>query len=87
MANIPIYSWSVIPDDNTQYIYILLEPSNGQSILRDVFLGGNLDFFYELQRQSARGFWKSKGWCYAEDVNRLLLDARIKIEQEDKDIL
>lgn len=87
MANITIYPWFVIPKDKTQYIYIFLEQPNGQRIFRDVFLDGNLDFFYELQKQKCYGFWKSVGWCYAEDVHRLLLDDSIKIEQEDKEIL
>lgn len=87
MANIPIYAWTVAPKDKTQYIYILLEQPDGQHIFKGVFLDGNLDFFYGLQRQKYYGVWKSMGWCYAEDVHKLLLDENVKIEQEDKEIL
>lgn len=87
MANIPIYAWTVVPETPPQYIYIFLEQPDGQRIFRDVFLNGSLDAFYELQRQKYYGLWNSVGWCYAEDVHRLLLDDSIKIEQEDKEIL
>lgn len=86
MANIPIYAWTVTPKDKTQYIYMILEEPDGQKRLRDVFLDGSLDFFYELQRQNSYGYWESLGWCYAEDVHKLLLDES-RIEQEDKEIL
>lgn len=87
MANVPIYAWTVVPETPPQYIYIFLEQPDGQRIFRDVFLNGSLDAFYELQRQKYYGLWNSVGWCYAEDVHRLLLDESVKIEQEDKEIL
>lgn len=87
MANVPIYAWTVVPENPPQYIYMLLEQPDGQRIFRDVFLNGSLDAFYELQRQNYYGLWKTLGWCYAEDVHRWLLDENIKIEQEEKEIL
>ena len=80
---IRIYSMMVTPTEDTDWIYLLLD-CDGVTIFRDVRLCEDLEFFYELQRQTREGHLEAIGWCYAADVEALIFKGLFKTSGKDE---